>query len=625
MQINYKDESIIINDLKQLKTRHLSQLNIWGFKRINSHKLVLSKNIYSIIPKVIDYFDKYDIKYSVTSSFQNILNNINQNKLKFNQIITLGQNFKNGILDNDIINNHINFLKYQIKRKLKNHQLKASCHLYLVKNGANFSVPGSGKTTVVLSVFERLRIQKKVNALFVIGPPACFAPWRNEYYEVFGEKPNYVILAGGNIIQRKSVYYTSNSVADLYLTTFQTLLNDQDEVIQFFINRNVNIYCVIDEAHYIKKLNGNWANAVLKIAKYSKYRCILTGTPIPKSYSDLYNLFDFLWPDNKPIPNEDRASLTIIEENKLFNKASKILEPRIGALFYRVRKSELALKPQIFHKPNLINMNKYERIIYTAIQNKIRDYAKKDYLQNIEFVRKLRRGRMIRIRQCLSYTKLLFTAIDDYDEELISDNNLKKIIYNYDNLEKPYKLKKLCDLVTNLQRQNQKVVIWANFIGTIKLIEKTLNNYGYYCKKIIGATPIERTSLKDEETREKIRDEFISFDSGLNILIANPAACAESISLHKTCYNAIYYDLSYNCAQYLQSLDRIHRVGGSEKNEANYHFLQYKDTIDPDILNNLNLKAQKMYNIIDDDYNIYSLDMFNDNDELEAYKKLFLK
>ena len=48
--------------------------------------------------------------------------------------------------------------------------------------------------------------------------------------------------------------------------------------------------------------------------------------------------------------------------------------------------------------------------------------------------------------------------------------------------------------------------------------------------------------------------------------------------------------MSYNCAQYLQSLDRIHRVGGSEKQEAYYDILLYENTIDLEILDNLNQK-----------------------------------
>ena len=160
-------------------------------------------------------------------------------------------------------------------------------------------------------------------------------------------------------------------------------------------------------------------------------------------------------------------------------------------------------------------------------------------------------------------------------------------------------------------------------MGTLKLIMKYLTEVGFYCKLIYGDTPIEQTSIRDEETREKIRDEFVDDKSGLDILVANPAACAESISLHKTCYHAIYYDLSYNCAQYIQSLDRIHRVGGSEKIQANYHFLQYENTIDQDIKANLEQKAEKMYDIIEEDCSIYSLNMFEEDDEIEAYERIF--
>ena len=154
------------------------------------------------------------------------------------------------------------------------------------------------------------------------------------------------------------------------------------------------------------------------------------------------------------------------------------------------------------------------------------------------------------------------------------------------------------------------------------MIARHLRESGFACKLIYGGTPIEQASLEEEETREQIRSEFIEAGSGLDILVANPAACGESISLHKTCFHAIYYDLSYNCAQYLQSLDRIHRVGGSETNQANYYFLQYADTIEEDIRQNLENKATKMREVIDEDYSICSLDMFEENDDTQAYERL---
>ena len=64
-------------------------------------------------------------------------------------------------------------------------------------------------------------------------------------------------------------------------------------------------------------------------------------------------------------------------------------------------------------------------------------------------------------------------------------------------------------------------------------------------------------------------------------------------------------------------------MGGSEINQANYYFLQYENTIDQDIKVNLEKKAQKMYDVIEEDYSIYSLDMFEEDDQIEAYERLF--
>lgn len=335
-----------------------------------------------------------------------------------------------------------------------------------------------------------------------------------------------------------------------------------------------------------------------------------------------------MWPQNETIESSSRIKLQSLEKSNRIDEAKEILETKVGSLFYRVRKDELGLMPAKFHDPIIISMNKYEKIIYDAIERKIKNYAMDDYLQNIDFINTLKRGRMIRLRQSVSYLHLLIKAIENYDEDILEDaKDLRYIVRDYDKLELPAKFQYLTSKVQDLQKQKQKVVIWTNFVGTIEKLEKYFNTkLGLYCRSIYGKTPIEQSTIPDELTREEIRDEFVNPKSGLDILIANPAACAESISLHKTCHNAIYYDLTYNCAQYLQSLDRIHRVGGSETIEANYYFLQYENSIDQDILTNLRRKAERMSRLIDQDYRIYSLDMFDDeDDELKAYDRLFAK
>ena len=84
---------------------------------------------------------------------------------------------------------------------------------------------------------------------------------------------------------------------------------------------------------------------------------------------------------------------------------------------------------------------------------------------------------------------------------------------------------------------------------TVEKIKKELEKERINVKKITGATSLDE--------REKIKNEFNDKNSSLQVIIANPQTCSESISLHKACTNAIYYDINYNATEFLQSLDRI--------------------------------------------------------------------
>jgi len=628
MILDISNNILTIDDSSaQLRPSQISQMHFWGFVKIpgkNTYELT-SKRVDDVLPKLCQYLDREGVSYNLSQSSQEYLSALQRTLDKNERIKVSGREFKNGQFDTTKFDEFCSFVHKNINRPLKEHQLKAAFHLYLVENGANFSVPGSGKTAVILTVYEKLRLENKINLLYVVGPPACFGPWKTEFKLTLGRDPDCRVLAGGEQGQRKLEYYSpASQKAELYLTTYQTFLNDQENLIAFLNQRGNKVFLVMDEAHYIKQIGGNWAQAVLRVSEHAEYRCVLTGTPMPKSYTDVFNLFDFLWPHNSPLDSDTKLRIKMQEEKNDVSALKDVLKLNIGPLFYRVRKSDLGLVPAHFHPPCVIPMNKYENEIYHAIENKIIDYSRQDYLRNIELVKRLRRGRIIRLRQCVSYAKLLLSALEGYDEDLINDkSHLAELIYKYDRLEIPAKIHHLIKLVDVLQRKKQKVVIWAYFVGTLKLIVKNLTESGFACKLIYGGTPIEQTSIDEEETREQIRNEFVEPSSGLDILVANPAACGESISLHKTCFHAIYYDLSYNCAQYLQSLDRIHRVGGSEINQANYYFLQYENTIEEDIKQNLENKATKMQEVIDEDCSIYSLDMFEEDDDVQAYERLF--
>ena len=83
--------------------------------------------------------------------------------------------------------------------------------------------------------------------------------------------------------------------------------------------------------------------------------------------------------------------------------------------------------------------------------------------------------------------------------------------------------------------------------------------------------------LSEVETREHVIGKFLSKD-GPAVLVTNPASCSESISLHHGCHTAIYLDRTYDGALFLQSIDRIHRLGLSPDALVSIHMI--RSTID---------------------------------------------
>lgn len=628
VHITTSNGQLVISDPSGfLGGRHYSQLCYWGFRYGAQTRSFIGQTAETsaTLQRLLRYLSRQQIPFHLSEPVESLRLETQLSKDELDRATHTGALLKAGNIREVEARDFLEFLHTRVARPLKEHQVKAALHLLAVRNGANFSVPGSGKTSVVLSVFHWLRSRGELDSLFVVGPPSCFAPWRTEYVSVLGVEPSWDVLAGGNIEERRAKYYVNKArLCDLYLTSFQTLLRDWEKVRLLFNQRGVRFALVVDEAHYMKQLDGAWANAVMSVAKYAEIRWILTGTPFPHSYVDAFNVFDVLWPRCSPINQDDRIKIENCVQRKQPADAVKVLNSRIGPLFYRVRKKDLGLAPQDFRRPMLIQMNKHERRIYDAVLIKIRNLAKEDSFRDYDLMVRLQRGRMMRLRQSLSYARLVGSVVSEYNENLIDGKlSLADTVKHYDELESPAKLEILMKLVADLREQGEKVVVWSNFVQTLKLICARLRAAGHGVQLIYGAIPTEHSSTDEELTREKIIADFLDCSSGIDILVANPAACAESISLHKGCSHAIYYDLSYNCGQYLQSVDRIHRVGGSEDRIAHYHFLQYIDTIDDDILRNIQRKAANMSAVIDQDYPIYSLDMFSQDEETVAYERLF--
>jgi hypothetical protein len=117
-----------------------------------------------------------------------------------------------------------------------------------------------------------------------------------------------------------------------------------------------------------------------------------------------------------------------------------------------------------------------------------------------------------------------------------------------------------------------------------------------------------------DETEEETREQnILAFRTREDrpILIANPAACAEAISLHKECHNAIYADRTFNCGQFLQSMNRIHRIGLPEGIQTTYWIPILECAIERSVNARLSLRQRVMYEFLGDDAPV--IDMEEEN------------
>lgn len=591
------------------------QLKYFGLNNFNDDGKNFEGNIENTkIVAILNYLEKKQIKANLDTGIiaflEDLKNKEIEKKRKEELLISLKQNPDKGDYDGFVES----LENLNLKRKLEIHQLKSLYHLYSCSSAAVFSVPGSGKTSVVLAYYEKLKLEGKVDHIFIVGPVNSFVSWVKEFSLNINRELNSKILGSNIKKEDRKIFYSQKLNCEMIMAHFSTIANDVVSLKKFFEYNKVLL--VIDEAHNIKKLDGKWSNAVLTLGNNVNYKVILTGTPLPNDLRDVYNYLDFLFGENFVFTKKDKARIENLLNQEKKIEAIDFVREKINPFYTRVTKKELNLSTPNFNKPILVEMNPIEKKIYEAIQSRISHYGRESFLDNIEFVQKICRARIIRLKQAASYIKNLDTTLDedflDEDEKILKDNDIKSLIASYDKLEKPAKLSKLISMVKDLKKQNKKVLIWSTHLKTIDLILENLRLENIVVKKITGETN------RDFEIKKNIMEEFNDNSSDLEALVALPQACSESISLHKACQNAIYYDLNYNAAEFLQSLDRIHRVGGSEIHPVYYNFLHYDKTVDTKIFERVFLKANRQMQIIEEDNFTFDL-----NEEEENWEHLY--
>jgi len=496
---------------------------------------------------------------------------------------------------------------FKKNRQLFAHQIRSIKHALDLDFAANFSVPGSGKTQTTLGIFHNWKENHIVDKALVIGPASCFDPWENEIRESL-EVPMKTLRWSGSILKRQKLG-SKIKESDIILITYQTVCNDQSLIEQLL--RKYKILLIVDESHYIKNPNGVRAKALIRLAPYASKRIILTGTPAPHSLTDIWTQFTFLWPSRQLLGNFYNFQQKIEQNDNTAKKTGKELKP----FFYRTTKKELGL-PDIKKENYLIrekDIPSEQRKIIEFLELRTLAEARKCSLSDLDMniLRDWRKARIIRLLQAASNPALLLKRLDLYniknDFDIDTSDLIDYVSVFVEKKKIPAKIQAVLDKTFALVKAGKKVVIWSWFIDNILYLNKLLKEYNPLM--VYGAIRpyVEKEDIEVEESREKnIRDFKNRTDRP--ILLANPAACAESISLHKHCQNAIYLDRNFNCGQFLQSMDRIHRVGMPAGTTANYYMPFINCAVERAVDNRLKRRQKILYDLLNDPMPVLGID-----------------
>ena len=233
----------------------------------------------------------------------------------------------------------------------------------------------------------------------------------------------------------------------------------------------------------------------------------------------------------------------------------------------------------------------------------------------------------MRLRQAATNIGLIEKILRSDAQEAGAHSVLEALDMIEKNNEIPAKYYRCLVLLREIQTRHGKqgkAIIWSHYVSNIKQLSKFLRVNDINNEMLYGATPIDSSNDYDNvKSRNEIIDEFHRDSSQLKVIIANPQAVGESISLHMACLNAIYMDRDFNAAIFIQSKDRIHRYGLKQEDKVNYYFLMSKGTVDETIDKRLAEKEKRMREMIDKEeiplLSLYASEDEERDDDVKAF------
>jgi len=475
-------------------------------------------------------------------------------------------------------------INYVYKTEPYDHQRDVLEASWSARYWALFLEMGTGKSKIICDTIGMLYEQGEINAVLILAPKGVFDNW------VKGEIPTHLPDRIKQNLLRWTPSKTKTFEEKLRVITYERsedlkifVMNIEafssargTKAAQAFLTSNPDNIVVVDESTTIKNRKAARTKNIVDLEELSKYRRILTGSPVTKSPMDLFSQCLFLSPRalgfNSFFAFQGRYAMVqrrtmghrsfqeIVGYRRLDELNEKLLQ-----FSSRILKKDCLDLPSKIYTRRAIELTDEQSKLYTQMKRLALAQLNNGELATTSSVL----TQIMRLQQiCCG-----FLQPDEGPIEPLPNNRLSGLMSVVDEL-------------------SGKAIIWASYTYDIQRIAQALRDrFGpdsvatYY-----GATP--------QDERQEIIEKFQDKNSELRFFVGQPKTGGFGITLHAAS-TMIYFSNSYDLSIRYQSEDRAHRLG--QEKSVTYVDLVSPNTIDEKVLNALRQKAGLAGQVLNED------------------------
>ncbi|PQE11414.1 putative SNF2 family ATP-dependent chromatin-remodeling factor snf21 protein [Rutstroemia sp. NJR-2017a BVV2] len=461
---------------------------------------------------------------------------------------------------------------------LKEYQLKGlQWMISLYNNNLNGILAdemGLGKTIQTISLLTYLIERKKQNGPFlVIVPLSTLTNWNLEF-EKWAPSIAKVVYKGPPNTRKQQQAQIRYGNFQVLLTTYEYIIKDRP-----ILSKIKWVHMIIDEGHRMKNSQSK-LSATLTQYYTTRYRLILTGTPLQNNLPELWALLNFVLPTifksvksfdewfNTPFANtggQDKMELTEEEQILVIRRLHKVLRP---FLLRRLKKDVEKDLP-----------DKTEKVIrckFSALQSRLY----KQMITHNKLVFNDGKGgktgarglsnMMMQLRKLCNHP----FVFDEVENQMNPQNTANDLLWRTSG-----KFELLDRILPKYQKTGHRVLMFFQMTAIMDIMEDFLRYRGIQFLRLDGTT-------KSDDRSDLLR-EFNAPNSPYFMFLLSTRAGGLGLNL-QTADTVIIYDSDWNPHQDLQAQDRAHRIG--QKNEVRILRLISSNSVEEKILERAKFK-----------------------------------